>query len=47
MLMLHGLPAMIALVLLGAMTPMHVLRSWRAGKNRISSAALADTKRCS
>jgi hypothetical protein len=43
MLMLHGLPAMIALVLLGARTPIHVLRSWRAGKNRISSAAPADT----
>jgi len=43
MLMLHGLAAMIALVLMGAMIPMHVLRSWRAGKNRISGAAMAAT----
>jgi hypothetical protein len=43
MLMLHGLAAMIALVLLGAMIPMHVQRSWRAGKNRISGAAMAAT----
>jgi hypothetical protein len=43
MLMLHGLAAMVALVLLGAMIPVHVLRSWRAGKNRISGAAMAGT----
>jgi cytochrome b561 len=43
MLMLHGLAAMIALVLLGAMIPMHVVRSWRAGKNRISGTAMAAT----
>jgi hypothetical protein len=30
MLMLHGLAAMIALVLLGVLIPMHILRSWRA-----------------
>jgi hypothetical protein len=43
MLMLHGLAAMIALVVLGAMIPMHVLRCWRAGKNRISGTAMAGT----
>jgi hypothetical protein len=43
MLVLHGLAAMIALILLGAMIPMHILRSWRAGKNRISGAAMAGT----
>jgi hypothetical protein len=40
MLMLHGMTAMIALVLLGVMIPLHVQRSWRAGKNRISGAVM-------
>jgi cytochrome b561 len=40
MLMLHGLTAMIALVLIGAMMPLHVQRSWRAGKNRVSGAVM-------
>lgn len=39
-LMLHGMTAMGALVLLGAMIPLHVQRSWRAGKNRISGVAM-------
>jgi hypothetical protein len=43
MLMLHGLMAMITLILLGAMIPMHVQRSWRAGKNRLSGAAMVGT----
>jgi uncharacterized membrane protein YesL len=42
-LMLHGLCAMIALVLLGAMIPLHVRYSWRAGKNRISGAVMVGT----
>ena len=42
-LMLHGMTAMIALVLLGAMIPMHVQRSWRAGKNRITGAVMVAT----
>jgi predicted transporter len=40
MLMIHGITAMVALMLLGAMIPMHIQRSWRAGKNRISGAAM-------
>jgi hypothetical protein len=40
MLILHGMTAMIALVLIGAMIPLHVQRSWRAGKNRASGAVM-------
>ena len=40
MLMLHGITAMIALVLLGMLIPLHVGRSWRTGKNQISGAAM-------
>ena len=43
MLMLHGLAAMIALVLVGAMIPMHLRGFWRAGKNRISGTAMVGT----
>jgi hypothetical protein len=42
-LMLHGLAAMIALILLGAMIPMHLRGFWRAGRNRISGAAMVGT----
>jgi hypothetical protein len=40
MLMLHGGCAMIALVLLGALIPVHFQRSWRAGRNRISGSIM-------
>jgi uncharacterized membrane protein YesL len=40
MLMLHGMTAMIALMLIGAMIPLHIQRSWRAGKNRTSGAVM-------
>jgi hypothetical protein len=40
MLMLHGMTAMIALVMIGAMIPLHIQRSWRAGKNRVSGAVM-------
>ena len=43
MLMLHGMTAMIALILVGAMIPLHIQRSWRAGKNRISGAVMIGT----
>jgi hypothetical protein len=43
MLMLHGMTAMIALILIGAMIPLHIQRSWRAGKNRISGAVMIGT----
>src|SRR5215470_15083349 len=35
LLMVHGGAAMLTLMLLGALVPMHVLRGWRAGKNRV------------
>jgi hypothetical protein len=34
---------MIALMLLGALIPVHLKRSWRAGRNRITGAAMAAT----
>jgi len=40
MLMLHGMASMIALILLGAVTALHVRHSWRAGKNRSSGAVM-------
>ena len=43
MLMIHGTTAMIALVLLGAMIPLHIRGSWRIGKNRITGAAMVGT----
>ncbi|HMA73159.1 MAG TPA: hypothetical protein VKP67_17010 [Xanthobacteraceae bacterium] len=43
LLMLHGMIAMAALVLLGAMIPLHIQRSWRAGKNRITGAVMVTT----
>jgi cytochrome c biogenesis protein CcdA len=40
MLMVHGGAAMITLLLLGALIPIHLLRSWRAAKNRISGSVM-------
>src|SRR5262249_276718 len=34
---------MLALVLLGALIPLHLQRSWRVGKNRISGSVMAAT----
>ena len=39
-LMVHGVTGMIALLLLGAMIPVHIWRSWRAGKNLISGSIM-------
>jgi len=39
-LMVHGMIGMIALLLLGAMVPVHIWRSWRAGKNLISGSIM-------
>ena len=39
-LMLHGMTAMITLVVLGAVIALHVRHSWRAGKNRMSGAVM-------
>lgn len=36
MLMLHGGAAMAALMLLGALVPLHVRRAWRSGRNRLT-----------
>ena len=41
LLMLHGGAAMVTLMLLGALVPVHVLRSWRAKKNRVTGGAMA------
>jgi hypothetical protein len=40
LLMLHGGAAMITLMLLGALGPLHVLRSWRAKKNRLTGGTM-------
>lgn len=36
MLMLHGGAAMAALMLLGALVPVHIRRAWRSGRNRLT-----------
>ena len=41
MLMLHGGVAMLALLLLGALIPVHLLRAWRSGRNRVSGSIMA------
>jgi hypothetical protein len=38
LLMVHGGAAMVTLSLLGALIPLHVLRAWRRGKNRLSGS---------
>ena len=38
--MIHGGAAMVALVLLGALIPVHVLRGWRSRRNRLAGAAM-------
>lgn len=40
LLMLHGGAAMIALILLGALLPLHMQRAWRARWNRVAGAAM-------
>jgi hypothetical protein len=37
----HGGTAMITLMLLGALVPVHMLRAWRARKNRITGSCMA------
>jgi hypothetical protein len=41
LLMVHGGTAMAALLLLGALFPVHLMRAWRARKNRISGSMMA------
>jgi hypothetical protein len=40
MLMVHGGTAMLALMLLGALIPMHMLRAWRSSKNRVTGLVM-------
>jgi hypothetical protein len=39
-LMLHGGAAMLTLLLLGALVPLHVRRAWRSGRNRLTGPAM-------
>lgn len=41
LLMIHGGAAMLALMALGALIPLHLLRAWRAGKNLVSGSIVA------
>jgi cyanate permease len=41
MLMVHGGAAMLALMMIGALIPLHLLRSWRAKKNRVTGSVVA------
>jgi hypothetical protein len=41
LLMTHGGTAMAALMLLGALVPLHMRRGWRARRNRITGTAMA------
>ncbi len=40
LLMIHGGTAMVALLLLGALIPVHLIRAWRRRKNRISGSVM-------
>ena len=40
LLMLHGGAAMATLMFLGALVPLHILRAWRAGRNRATGSAM-------
>ena len=40
MLTLHGGTAMLTLMLLGALVPLHVRRAWRSGRNRMTGPAM-------
>lgn len=41
MLMVHGGAAMLTLLLVGALIPVHLLRSWRSRRNRVSGSVMA------
>jgi hypothetical protein len=42
LLMAHGGTAMVTLLLLGALIPVHLMRAWRSRKNRISGSTMAN-----
>jgi hypothetical protein len=46
LLMAHGGAAMAMLLLLGALGPLHIERSWRAGKNRVTGGIMAAINAC-
>src|SRR5689334_23283519 len=39
-LMVHGGTAMVALLLLGALYPLHIRLGWRSGRNRLTGPAM-------
>ena len=39
-LMLHGGAAMLTLLLLGALVPLHIRRGWRSGRNRLTGPTM-------
>ena len=41
LLTLHGGTAMVTLLLLGALVPLHVRRGWRSGRNRLTGPTMA------
>ena len=41
LLMVHGGAALVTLMLLGALVPLHLRRAWRARKNRITGTVMA------
>jgi predicted small integral membrane protein len=41
LLMIHGGAAMLMLMLYGALVPLHIARSWRARRNRVTGTAMA------
>ena len=41
LLMVHGGAAMVTLLLLGALIPVHILRAWRSRRNRVSGSTMA------
>jgi hypothetical protein len=40
LLMLHGAAAMVTLMLLGALVPLHVQRAWRSRRNRLTATIM-------
>ena len=40
MLMVHGGTAMVTLIMLGALVPLHVRRAWRSGRNRLTGPTM-------
>ena len=40
LLMVHGGTAMAAMLLLGALIPVHLMRAWRSGSNRFSGSVM-------